>query len=242
MMHTSLFFLRYIRNPGRFGRDFLRFAQAITIVILAAIAWQLSYADETAVSVSEKILAGAEKKYGHGARQRLLSWTRLIAENRSKTEMQKLTIVNDFFNRIRYVSDLQHWGVQDYWATPVETLASNGADCEDFAIAKYYTLVAMGVDLGKLKITYVKATSYNPINQSHMVLTYYSTPNAVPLVLDNLINAIKPATQRSDLTPVYAFNGQGLWLAKARSLGRVSSGPGNIRPWRELRARMGKEF
>lgn len=242
MMQSSLLFLRHFRNPGRFGRDFLRCAQAITIVILAAISWQLSFADETAVTVSEKVLAGAEKKYGSGARQRLLAWTRLIAENRSKTEMQKLTIVNDFFNRIRYVSDLQHWGVQDYWATPVETLASNGADCEDFAIAKYYTLVAMGVDLGKLKITYVKATSYNPINQSHMVLTYYSTPNAVPLVLDNLINAIKPATQRTDLTPVYAFNGQGLWLAKARSLGRVSSGPGNIRPWRELRARMGNEF
>ncbi len=210
--------------------------------MLVAIVWQLPYADNTVISVSEKVLAGAEKKYGAGARKRLLAWTGLIADNQNKGELQKLKIVNDFFNQIPYVSDMQHWGVQDYWATPVETLASNGADCEDFAIAKYFTLVALNVNVDKLKITYVKATSYNPINQSHMVLTYYSRPESVPLVLDNLTSEIKPATERRDLTPVYAFNGQGLWLAKARSLGRVSSGPGNIRPWRELQSRMGREY
>jgi len=242
MMHSPQKIFRNIRNPARLVRDFLPFARALLLVVLAALAWQLPLADDIAITVSENVLAGAEKKYGAGARKRLVAWTSLIANNRDKPELQKLKIVNDFFNQIRYVSDLQHWGILDYWATPVETLASNGADCEDFAIAKYFTLVALNVKVDKLKITYVKATSYNPINQSHMVLTYYSSPEAVPLVLDNLISDIKPATQRRDLTPVYAFNGQGLWLAKARSLGRVSSGPGNIRPWRELRARMGKEY
>ena len=210
--------------------------------IAAFIPWKDAFAVDLDISLSEKVLAGAEKKYGPGARNRLLAWAKLAAEHRHKPELQKLKVVNDFFNRVRYVSDLQHWGVQDYWATPAEMLASNGGDCEDFAIAKYFTLAAMGVNLDKLKITYVKATSYNPINQSHMVLTYFATPTAVPLVLDNLINEIRPATQRRDLTPIYAFNGQGLWLAKARSLGRVGTGPGNIRPWRELRARLGKEF
>ncbi len=200
------------------------------------------FAADVLAPLSEKILAGAEKKYGAEARKRLLDWTRLIADNRNKTELQKLHLVNDFFNRLPYVSDVQHWSVADYWATPVETLASNGADCEDFAIAKYFTLLALNVRIEKLKITYVKASSYNPINRSHMVLTYYTTPNAVPLVLDNLIAEIKPATQRRDLTPVYAFNGDGLWLAKERNTARVSSGPGNIRFWRELRSRMGREF
>ncbi len=223
-------------------RGWLPFVRVLLLVLLLAIAGRLPFADDINITVHESVLAKAEKKYGAGARHRLVAWTRLMAENGDKSEAHKLRIVNEFFNRVRYVSDLQHWGVVDYWATPVEMLASNGADCEDFAIAKYFTLVALGVKVDKLKITYVKATSYNPINQSHMVLTYYSTPSAVPLVLDNLINEIKPATQRRDLTPVYAFNGEGLWLAKARSLGRVSSGPGNIRPWRELRARMGKEF
>lgn len=192
--------------------------------------------------LSEKVVAGAERKYGQDARTRLLEWSRLIVDNRDKPEIQKLRLVNDFFNRIPYVSDSQHWKVDDYWATPVETLASNGADCEDFAIGKYFTLLALGVNINKLKITYVKASSYNPINRSHMVLTYYASPRAVPLVLDNLVAEIKPATQRRDLTPVYAFNGDGLWLTREKGLGRVSSGPGNIRFWRELSARMGREF
>ncbi len=173
---------------------------------------------------------------------RLQAWNRLIEKNRHKSEKEKLQAVNQFFNLIRYVSDRSHWGVNDYWATPIEMLASNGADCEDFAIAKYFTLVALRVKQSKLKIMYVKASSYNPINRSHMVLTYYERPGVIPLVLDNLISEIKPATERRDLTPVYAFNAQGLWLAKVRSLGRVSGGAGKIRPWRELKARMGQEY
>jgi predicted transglutaminase-like cysteine proteinase len=122
-------------------------------------------------------------------------------------------------------------------------LASNGGDCEDFSIAKYFSLVALGVSIDKLRITYVKARDYNPVSQAHMVLTYYATPGVMPLVLDNLIPEIKPASQRPDLTPVYSFNGDGLWLAKARGDGKaVKGGSGNISLWRGLIARMGKEF
>lgn len=234
-----------VRPPTQFlgwmrrGRMLLFFA----LFSASLLDLRLPIAADALPPLTEKVLSGAERKYGAGARKRLLDWSRLIVDNRNKTEMQKLQIVNDFFNRIPYVSDSQHWNKADYWATPTETLASNGADCEDFAIAKYFTLLALNVRIEKLKITYVKASSYNPINRSHMVLTYYSDPNAVPLVLDNLIPEIKPATQRRDLTPVYAFNGDGLWLAKAHNLGkRVASGPGNIRFWRDLRARMGREF
>ena len=167
-------------------------------------------------------------------------WDKLIKQNQSKSEPEKLRLVNDFFNRIRYVSDLEHWGVEDFWATPAELLASNGGDCEDYAIAKYFTLVAMHVDPNKLKITYVKARVNNKMI-AHMVLTYYTQPNAVPLVLDSLNKQIRPATQRPDLTPVYAFNGDGLWIVKSRTENRVG-GSGKIRFWNEMKSRMGKEF
>ncbi|MOA43139.1 hypothetical protein D3C78_1652620 [compost metagenome] len=45
-----------------------------------------------------------------------------------------------------------------------------------------------------------------------MVLTYYASPSAEPLVLDNLVGEIRPASQRRDLLPVYAFNAEGLYL------------------------------
>lgn len=186
-------------------------------------------------------LGSAAAKYGINAKKRLQDWDRLIKQNQNKPETEKLQIVNDFFNRIRYVSDLEHWKIEDYWATPAEMLATNGGDCEDYAIAKYFTLVAMHVDPNKLKITYVKARVNNKMI-AHMVLTYYSQPNTVPLVLDSLNKQIRPATQRPDLTPVYAFNGDGLWIVKSRTQQNRVGGSGKIRFWNEMKSRMGKEF
>lgn len=195
-----------------------------------------------AVSLSEKVIASAEKKYGTDARGRLVAWTKLIADNRKKSEPEKLKLVNDFFNQIPFASDMEHWGVQDYWATPVEMLASNGGDCEDYAIGKYFTLLALGFSMDRLRINYVMATTQDPSNQAHMVLTYYPKPDAIPFVLDNLIKEIKLASARADLIPVYSFNGEGLWLAKERSSGRASGSSSKISLWTEMNARMGKEL
>ena len=190
------------------------------------------------LGLTEKTLSSVEKKYGSAARKRLEDWRDLMELNHNKTEKEKLERVNQFFNQVVFVSDMEHWGVEDYWATPVEMLATNGGDCEDFSIAKYFTLVEMGVPVNRLKITYVKALS---LNQAHMVLTYYPTPGSIPLVLDNLIPEIKSASDRRDLVPVYSFNGDGLWLAKELGLGRNVGKSDRISLWRSLTARIEKE-
>lgn len=194
------------------------------------------------VVLSERQLAAVEAKYGQPARKRLTSWVDLIATNKQKSEQEKLNLANDFFNQLLFVSDMDHWGVVDYWATPFEMISTGGGDCEDFSIGKYFTLLALGVPSDKLKITYVKARNLGVANQAHMVLTYYANPSAMPLVLDNLIPEIKPADQRPDLTPVYSFNGDGLWLAKERGVGKSVSGGNKISLWRDMLARMGKEL
>lgn len=194
------------------------------------------------VVLTDRQLAAAETKYGLPARKRLGAWLDLMASNKQKTDEEKLELVNNFFNQILFVSDLDHYGVVDYWATPLEMLGSGGGDCEDYSISKYFTLLALGVPIDKLKITYVKATGYGLQNAAHMVLTYYSTPGAMPLVLDNLNPEIKPADKRLDLTPVYSFNGDGLWLAKERGAGKSVAGGNKISLWRDMMARMGKEF
>ncbi len=158
------------------------------------------------------VITNAEKRYGNlgPARARLIDWEELVKSSASLPEAQKLNEVNRFFNRtVRFVDDIQLWRENDYWATPVEMLVKGAGDCEDYSIAKYFTLRRLGIPSEKLRITYVKALNYN---QAHMVLTYYSTPSAEPLVLDNLINDIRPASQRKDLLPVYAFNAEGLYL------------------------------
>ena len=186
-------------------------------------------------SLDETVLAAAEEKYGTSARLRLNEWVELIRNDKSMTDMKKLIKVNDFFNSFEFVEDSLHWEQPDYWATPVEFLASNGGDCEDFSLAKYFTLKAMGVNERRLNLTYVKALS---LDQAHMVLTYFEVPGEEPLVLDNLIGDIKLASERTDLLPVYSFNGTGLWIAKMRGQGDLVGKSDQLRRWKELLTRM----
>jgi len=177
----------------------------------------------------------AELKYGKDALSLFVAWEDLIIKDSSQTDLEKLEQVNDFFNQMEFVDDIIHWGEKDYWATPIEFLGTRGGDCEDFSIAKYFTLKAMGVDEEKLNLTYVKALNYNV---HHMVLTYFTTPDAEPLVLDNLVGEIQAASQRSDLIPIYSFNGTGLWLAKQRGRGKLAGSSSRLQRWQDLIQRM----
>ncbi len=218
----------------------------VVLVCLSGMSLLLSAVtgDSFTISISEHQLSVIEAKYKAPGRKRVNEWIQMVASAQGRPVREKLTLVNDFFNQnVLWVSDFDHYGVEDYWSTPLETIASGGGDCEDFSIAKYFTLIALNVPMEKLTITYVKAENVNPINRSHMVLTYYEKPSAIPLVLDNLNPEIKLASERKDLVPVYTFNGQGLWLAKERAAGKsMASSPSNIALWREMMARMGREF
>ena len=185
-----------------------------------------------------ELLSNAEQKYGKSARLRIVAWENLIITDNSQTELEKLEKVNQFFNQMEFVEDIDHWGDKDYWATPIEFLGTQGGDCEDFTIAKYFTLKAMGIEEEKLNLTYVKALTYNV---HHMVLTYFSTPGSEPLVLDNIVADIKPASQRRDLLPIYSFNGTGLWLAKQRGRGKLAGSSSRLKRWQDLVQRMSKD-
>ena len=186
--------------------------------------------------ISDALLAKIQNKYGEQASARVEQWYKLMQTAKHLPEQEKLTLVNDFFNqRIDFVDDSYLWGVNDYWATPLELLSRGAGDCEDYSIAKYFTLKELGVSESKIRITYVKALK---LNQAHMVLTYFSSPRALPVVLDNLIPEIKSADKRNDLLPVYSFNGSGLWLAKARGSGKRVGGASRLSMWTELKERM----
>ncbi len=189
--------------------------------------------------LSKELLAEAKQNFGSEAEQRLLAWQSLYHSLKNKTEQEQLIAVNHFFNNnVNFISDQKHWGQEDYWATPFEALTTHGADCEDYVIAKYYTLKELGVEVEKMRITYVKALR---INQAHMVLTYFPTPDAIPLVLDNLISKIVSADRRKDLEPVYSFNGSGMWLERMRGQGIRMGNPNKLDLWTGLRARMSEQ-
>jgi len=184
--------------------------------------------------------SGDEKGAGdYFAQKRFQALKEVERRLAGKSDLEKLKGVNDFFNRVRFVSDLETWGVEDYWARPSEFLTRDQGDCEDFVIAKFFTLRALGVEEGKLYFTYVKALKFN---QAHMVLTYYETPKAVPLVLDNLNYLILPATERKDLAYVYSFNAASLFLNTQHGRGRsVEGGSTKNKQWAAFLHRIEKD-
>ncbi len=197
--------------------------------------WLSAWAEWPAWDFTQ-ILLKAEQRYGNlgNAKARLLAWNELMQSNSGLGETEKLTLVNSFFNRqFRFSDDSRNWRQTDYWATPVEALIKGAGDCEDYSIAKYFTLRRLGVPSDKLRITYVKALQYN---QAHMVLTYYASPTATPLVLDNLIGEIRPASLRKDLLPVYAFNAEGLYLPNGKK-----GDSKKLSRWQELLQKMKAE-
>ena len=170
--------------------------------------------------------------------QRIDDWQRLLSTQKQIGELEQLNVVNRFFNsKVRYVEDQDLWRQVDYWETPIEALWKGAGDCEDYAIAKYFSLRHLGVSSDKLRITYVKALRQN---RAHMVLTYYPTPDAIPLVLDSLVDTIKPANQRTDLLPVYSFNAEGMWLPGAKGNQRVGDTK-RLSRWQDVLKKMQAE-
>lgn len=191
----------------------------------------------------DRMLLLASQRYGDAGASSVTAWRDLLTSTAGQADSVKLKRVNDFFNRrTRFREDRDIWGVEDYWATPLEVLGRAEGDCEDFAIAKYTTLKLMGVSSEKMRLAYVKARLGGPqssIVQAHMVLSYYPAPEDEPVILDNLISDIRPASRRPDLTMVFGFNTEGLWVGGAPP--RAGASPQRLSKWQAVLVRMREE-
>ncbi|MET3116884.1 putative transglutaminase-like cysteine proteinase [Undibacterium sp. GrIS 1.8] len=181
-----------------------------------------------------------------GNQQLLLEWRNLIQTNMALTTSAKLEKVNDFFNqKITYTEDQEVWGVEDYWATPMELLSKEKGDCEDYVIAKYFTLLNMNVPENQLRLIYVKAKITNAdgtsAQQAHMILAYYPSSSAEPLILDSLVNDIRPASRRPDLIPIFSFNSQGIYSGVAGNTKPGAGGTSRLSRWQDLLERAKRE-
>ena len=213
-----------------------------SLVIVLLLAWLLPTPGRSALEFDTAMLERAMRsRYGAQGVQGLQAWLRVMQEQTGRAQEQQLEKINSFWNQAVIGSDdPTAWGEADYWATPLESIGKRAGDCEDFVIGKYFSLLHLGVPVEKLRLVYVRARvgglgSNHSI--AHMVLGFYPTPDAVPLVLDNLVGDILPASERSDLTPVFSFNGQGIYVAGASQKAPVE----RIGRWQGLLARMQQE-
>jgi len=220
--------------------------RGLIAAMLVLSLWAGSAAIAGLTDFSENLLAYVNRRFSPDAVKRLQVWKRLLNDMRgaeavgaraSDPRAESLTMrkTNDFFNQVPYANDQIAWGREDYWATPVEMLGLFAGDCEDYSIAKYLSLKELGVPIERLRITYVQAKS---VNEAHMVLAYYPTPDAEPWIMDNLIKELRPASQRPDLEPVFSFNDDDVWTANGTSR---KGGASQVRLWRELLEKLARE-
>lgn len=212
----------------------------MSILLAAAM---LSFSLARAVGFdANKLLKTITQRYGAPSEQKFRDWQKLAADTEKIDDQDdQIKKVNEFWNRrLQFMEDKDAWGESDYWATPMESLGHGKGDCEDFAIAKYFTLLSAGMDVSQLRLIYVKAKmggAASNITQAHMVLAFYSDPEAEPQILDNLLGDIRPASRRPDLTPVFSFNGQGIWGGASASDSSGSTSTKRLSRWEELLAR-----
>ena len=185
--------------------------------------------------VDKPLLDRIGKKYKTFAKKRFFYQQKLLDSLKNKTDREKLTKVNKFYNGVRYMSDLKVYSKKDYWATPWEFLGKDKGDCEDYTISKYFALIYLGVDSKKLFFTYVRSSKFKA---AHMVLTYFKTPRSEPLILDNNNHKIFPASKRKDLTPIYNFNGESLYKAGKKGNGKKVNSKKAHKKWDQLMKNM----
>ncbi|AXK49620.1 hypothetical protein CRU87_04115 [Aliarcobacter trophiarum LMG 25534] len=135
--------------------------------------------------------------------KRVEKYKEFRAKTKNLTLNEKLDRVNFFINRTLPELDNFSIGIDDYWMTPKEFLIKGRGDCEDYAIAKYFTLLELGVKKENLYMAVVKERTSSGM---HMVLFYIEDKNKSPLVLDNLSFKVLPLSKRVDLLPNVAFN------------------------------------
>jgi len=186
-------------------------------------------------SFDSQTVLEVKNKYGNKAYIRLAAWDKMLIKSKQAKTLKKLKYVNDFFNKIKYKTDMSHWHKNDYWATPIEFTGTAAGDCEDYAIAKYFALLKVGIPEKKLRIAYVKLLSKRTkYEESHMILTYYHKPNSTPIVLDNVNKRLKLVSKRKDLKLIYSFNASGLYESKNIGKSQTKVGANKLYKWKNL--------
>jgi predicted transglutaminase-like cysteine proteinase len=178
----------------------------VTIVLLTCPTVQADYQPW-----SEDVFKYIEQEYGEKAEKRVRYLHTLILENQDLPVMEKLDLVNGTLNKLPWIADADHWKQNDYWALPIETIATFGGDCEDIAIVKWLVLSHLGISPEHLRLAYVRIKK---TGENHMVLLYLERPDLPPAeqkvwVLDNYVAEVKRGAERQDLIAIYHTDSKG---------------------------------
>lgn len=135
----------------------------------------------------------------------LREWNDELETLASRPRQAQLDAINQFINHADYIFDIINWGIQDYWATPQEFFFRDG-DCEDYAIAKFMSLRALGFSNDSLRIIVLHDLNLNIL---HAVLGV--NVDGKIYILDNQLQNVVPASSIAHYQPIYSINETGWW-------------------------------
>lgn len=136
----------------------------------------------------------------------LKEWKEFLASQKGKSRLSQVRAVNAYMNRQPYFTDPRNYGIKDYWATPGQFFRRNG-DCEDYAIAKFMSLRALGFTNKDMRIVVLHDMN---LRVGHAILVVHLDGQA--LVLDNQVRNVVPAETIRHYRPIYSINEHNWWL------------------------------
>ena len=152
-------------------------------------------------------LAADRCQSGQSSACQLEGWQAFLTQISASDEADQIYRVHRYVNRFRYVTDKRNWRRRDYWAIP-EQLFERGGDCEDYVIAKYLSLRALGIDADRLRVVVVYDRKKR---EDHAVLAVLG-PNET-VILDNYRRRVMSWTDmKRRYRPYYSLNENAVWI------------------------------
>lgn len=208
-----------------------------SLILLVLFLFSNSFAYEFKLNQKDKNLIekSTQKSF---ILKRLAKYEEVKNKARNLDINKKLAQINLFINGSLAEFDNASMRIDDYWLTPKEFFIKGHGDCEDYVIAKYFTLLELGVKKENLYPAIVKVEGSASL---HLVLLYVEDKNKSPLVLDNLSFKILPFSKRTDLTPIAAFNEiDSYTLTREKFLQKANVDWGKENKWEKLLNRVYK--
>lgn len=132
-------------------------------------------------------------------------WQPFLDTLRGANRMTQLRQIHQYINEAWYITDQRNYDLPDYWATPRQFFERDG-DCEDYAIAKYMSLRALGWKREHLRIVVLQNLDLGIV---HAVLVAYDDGKA--WVLDNEFKQLVAVDRILNYRPYYSINEDGWW-------------------------------
>lgn len=128
--------------------------------------------------------------------------------------LEQAEAVHWLVNARPYREDRRQFGRNDVWQTPF-SFWRQGGDCEDYAIAKYMALRALGFSPEELRLTVLTSRMRREV---HAVLLI--EVEGAWYVADNLRRSLRLLEQYDGWKPIFSVSDAGAWRYVARPLGQ----------------------